>query len=209
MGDYQREEWSPSQMRRHESALLSQILRMCMQVFQKIDQDRSLSIIKGVGLVRADKEAIFKTLIDLDTRKQWDKFYEGGEIVRWIQPERECISRMRSKTYSYMVWPRDACLHVAAKKTAGSVPLEDEYLVTAFSTIDDQCPEVQGFVRGEVIVSGFQVKSVAEGVAQITYIFEVDAKGWIPATLVDLVNNAQPLCIIGIRKLLTGSTQHE
>jgi len=162
------------------------------------------AILKGVGRVKASPLVVRDTLIDSEARKKWDLFYEDGQLLKWIVQDKEAIVHLQSKTYSYLVWPRDACLRVVQRELEPGV-----FLMVARSIENDElCPSQSSHVRGEVIISGFHVRPIDETQqeVEITYIFQANAQGWLPTALTDLVTQYQPLSIIGIRKLLTGSS---
>jgi len=131
----------------------------------------------------------------------------SGRLIKWVEQDKEAIIYMRTKTYNFMVWPRDSCLRVATKEYKGGY-------ITVGRTPENEveyCPLESGYVRGKILLSGFAVEPVgdstgADEVVKVTYIFQVDAQGWLPTAVVELVNNYQPLSILGIRKLLTQTT---
>jgi len=172
-----------------------------VNVYQKYDET-SFTILKGVGTVKASLNEVRETIANPEKRAIWDLFYESGKILNWIEAEKICIVHICSKSQNWMVWPRDACLCIIQTEHEGG------YLIVGKSIEDKElCPEVEGYVRGKVLISGFYVQPLPlnEGVL-ITYIFQVDAGGWLPYNIVNLVNTYQPLSILGIRKMLTGTT---
>jgi len=189
-----------------------------VNVYQKFEEGCSFSILKGVGVVQSTVEKVLEAVTDPNARGEWDRFYDSGHLIKWVNPDIEAIVYMKSKTYSYMVWPRDSCLRVAKKPFTVSSNNQSEnnekdestkegYLVVGRTIEDPQCPLVDGYVRGNVMLSGFHILPIESGFVQLTYIYQVDASGWLPTSLVEIVNKYRPLSIIGIRKYLTGTTQ--
>jgi len=184
-----------------------------VEVYQRWEKDCAFSVLKGVGIVQASPEKVLEAVTDPLARPQWDRFYEGGHLVRWVHQNDEAIVYMKTKTYSYIVWPRDSCLRVAQKKLSFSSSEDSNkgemtgYLAVGRSIEDPDCPPTNGHVRGIVLLSGFHICPIAPGFVRLTYLYQVDAQGWLPTSLVDIVNKYQPLSILGIRRYLTGSSQ--
>eukprot|EP01116_Phalansterium_solitarium_P018713 TRINITY_DN5058_c0_g2_i1.p2 TRINITY_DN5058_c0_g2~~TRINITY_DN5058_c0_g2_i1.p2 ORF type:complete len:104 (+),score=10.50 TRINITY_DN5058_c0_g2_i1:220-531(+) len=59
-------------------------------------------------------------------------------------------------------------------------------------------------VRGTIRRSGFLLQPNDLG-TKVTYMFQVDGAGWIPQAAMNQAQKYQPLGILGIRKILTGS----
>eukprot|EP01095_Lingulamoeba_sp_RSL-Kostka_P017435 TRINITY_DN903_c0_g1_i1.p1 TRINITY_DN903_c0_g1~~TRINITY_DN903_c0_g1_i1.p1 ORF type:complete len:223 (-),score=81.13 TRINITY_DN903_c0_g1_i1:60-728(-) len=178
-----------------------------VMVFSKqYDDETSIPTLKGIGLVSAKSSDIYKILIDCESRKDWDLFYEEGNILMELS---ENTGLAYSKTKSqYTVWPRDLVLLYSGKETDHGHEQKEISLV-ARSVEIDEIEEVEGFVRAKVLNGGFNLKPV-EGheneLTLITYVFQIDIGGWIPSSVANMINTYQPLSIIGIRKYMTKST---
>jgi len=48
-------------------------------------------------------------------------------------------------------------------------------------------PEKPPFVRGTVLASGYLAKSIGQNRCELTYVVQVDPKGWLPKWVVNLV----------------------
>jgi len=160
------------------------------------------TILKGVGTIKAPLEKIVAVLEDIGGRAKWDFFYESGKLVERVS-ENLAIWQMIFKGY-YTVWPRDFSVLVLKH----SLP-DGSYLCIADSIEHKGIPETSAYVRGNLSASGFHIKPIEganEPTCLVTYILQVDLKGWLPTQVSEWVNVYQPLGIVGIRKLVTGST---
>jgi len=172
-----------------------------VKVTQKSGGESGISIVKGEGVIKATPEQVKDLLYSVENRGKWDTFFEKGRIHQEIEKGKVGIVWYQTKS-SMTVWARDFVTLVAFREDNGG------YIMIAKSIETDELPEISGNVRGKVWLSGFILKPVNEGKhTKITYIFQVDASGWVPVAVVNKVNTYQPLGIIGMRKVLTGSPQ--
>ncbi len=75
-------------------------------------------------------------------------------------------------------------------------------VVVAFSEkFDDIKPPCDGHVRAEALLGGFLFTPVAEG-TKIQYLVETDLKGSLPASVVNLAANSQPLLLATLKKIM-------
>jgi len=99
----------------------------------------------------------------------------------------------------------------------GQRPLDTEkeagpgFLLCCKSIVDNElCPENPDvYVRATAIISGFLIKPMPDNpkASEVVYLFQVDGAGWLPTPIQNMINSYGPYGIIGIRKILTGTTQ--
>jgi len=171
-----------------------------VKIFQKTTPE-GRTILKGVGVIKAPLENIVALLENVEGRAKWDLFYESGKITNRIS-ETLAIGHLKFKGY-YTAWPRDFVVLIIKHRLP-----DGSCLCIAESVEQSDLKEQYGYVRGFLSASGFHIKPIEgakEPTCQVTYLLQVDLKGWIPTQVSDLVNQYQPLGILGIRKLLTGT----
>eukprot|EP01089_Gocevia_fonbrunei_P016354 TRINITY_DN5031_c0_g1_i1.p1 TRINITY_DN5031_c0_g1~~TRINITY_DN5031_c0_g1_i1.p1 ORF type:complete len:232 (-),score=57.95 TRINITY_DN5031_c0_g1_i1:55-705(-) len=175
------------------------IEKLGVKVSQKVEGENPVSIIKGVGNIKTTPDTLYPLLSDPAKRGSWDTFFEGGELVKSFVVDELALAHMWTKS-QMTVWSRDFAMLVTKKK------LEDGgYIIAAVSIEDDSIPKNDNlYVRGTIFISGYLVKPISSDEVEITYIFQVDAAGWLPTSIANSVNTYQPLGIIGMRKILTG-----
>ncbi|KAI9025783.1 hypothetical protein CLU79DRAFT_743048 [Phycomyces nitens] len=118
-------------------------------------------------------------------RKIWDERYEVSETKEWFSPF-ESLFWVKLKA-PWPISPRDfsaCCLRDMS---------DDECNLVIASVEDPLIPHVSGCVRGNLIVSGWKIYKVPEGVGLI-YITQVDLAGSIPSSFLKTVQIQVPLC---------------
>jgi len=85
---------------------------------------------------------------------------------------------------------------------------QDGYAVACI-TVPYDYPVVNGFVRGEMLPSGWVVKEIEPSVCEVTYIAQVDPKGWIPPFIVNWVATDALAALTKIRTILTETTEQK
>uniref|UniRef100_A0A6B2LKP8 START domain-containing protein n=1 Tax=Arcella intermedia TaxID=1963864 RepID=A0A6B2LKP8_9EUKA len=168
-----------------------------VKVYQKTAPDGSI-MLKGVGTIKAPAGKVLAVLEDIESRGKWDLFFDTGKMNKLTDT---CGSaHLKFKSY-YTVWARDFTVAMIRQDLENG-----SSLCIAESVVLPELPETSDCVRGTLDASGFLVEPLSETECRLTYILQIDLKGWIPTYLSNMVNVYQPLCIIGIRKLLTNST---
>lgn len=88
--------------------------------------------------------------------------------------------------------------------THGKLLDDGRYIIVAKSIDHAKCPELPGFVRGELYFGGYILEPLPSNPYQTRAIFlgRVDLKGNIPSWIVKLASELAPLAIEGIRNVL-------
>eukprot|EP01114_Cavostelium_apophysatum_P000656 TRINITY_DN1059_c0_g1_i1.p1 TRINITY_DN1059_c0_g1~~TRINITY_DN1059_c0_g1_i1.p1 ORF type:complete len:214 (-),score=54.86 TRINITY_DN1059_c0_g1_i1:50-691(-) len=173
-----------------------------VKVTQKYKEGNPISLIRGRGIVKATPSAVRDLLWSLDQRGKWDVVFDSGKIVKEIEAGKKIVAYYKTKSTS-MVWARDFAVAIASREESNGA----HTLVCKSVEVPDLVPLDSSCVRGVIHLCGFLLEPTGEGNAhtRVTYIFQVDGSGWVPTALQNSVNTYQPLGIIGIRKILTGS----
>jgi len=180
--------------------------KLGVQVYRQ-DTD-SIAIIKGEGVIKAKPEAVIELCSSLEQRPNWDTFFEAGKVVQVLEePDKLVIGHGWTKG-GMGVWPRDFALLL------GHRPLTPEeggagHVLYAHSVDGVVEEDTSRFVRAKARMTGFLVRPVADNPehTSLTYLFQIDGAGWLPSSITNLGYTYQPLGIIGMRKILTGSPQ--
>jgi len=102
-----------------------------------------------------------------------------------------------------MVTPRDFATLTAAtfNKETGSAA------VLSKSIIHKSIPEEKGFVRGQLLNTGYIIEPTdgTRKQSNVTYIVQIDPKGWIPMPIVAAVSKQQPLTLARLRNFIVQS----
>jgi len=172
-----------------------------VKVTQKSIDESGIAVIKGDGIIKAPAVKVKELLFSGDVKKRaaWDTFFETGETVKEIEKDKVVVIHYKTKS-SMTVWSRDFSVVAAVRE-------ESDGGYTIIGKSINWVPEVSGCVRAKVLLSGFLLQPTKEGHTRVVYIFQVDAAGWVPAAVVNQVQTYQPLGIIGMRKVITGSPQ--
>jgi hypothetical protein len=83
-------------------------------------------------------------------------------------------------------------------------------MVFSQSIKHEKTPEISGFVRGELLTSGYIIEPV-DGTQQkeskVTYIVQLDPKGWLPTSVVNSVAVDQPKTLASLRNFINTKTK--
>jgi len=159
----------------------------------------SITCFRGSGLIKTTVENIFDAHIVLSNIKKWDKMlidcteyetYKGEEFSAGIY----CL-RFASPGNGWVISNRDFCLMCGLKK------LDNGRMVAYSQSIEyERCPPAPGFIRGELKATGSYVEPVDDQTISLTYVVQLDPKGWIPPWVSNIVGDEQPMNVAAMRK---------
>jgi len=176
--------------------------KLGVKVSQKTVGETGIDVIRGHGQINASLKAVNGLLRSIEQRGKWDTFFDSGKIVSELVKDEVAIVHYKTKS-SMTVWSRDFCVLTAQRtESDGSITIIGKSIINK-----ELVPEDTSCVRATALLSGFILKAQGENATEVTYIFQVDAAGWVPTAIVNKANTYQPLGIIGMRKALTGSSQ--
>eukprot|EP00475_Leptophrys_vorax_P034486 TRINITY_DN5570_c0_g1_i1.p1 TRINITY_DN5570_c0_g1~~TRINITY_DN5570_c0_g1_i1.p1 ORF type:complete len:293 (-),score=76.22 TRINITY_DN5570_c0_g1_i1:68-886(-) len=184
---------------------------------------------KGIQ-VSADK--FYEYANGCERTAEFDAMFKAGAVLKtfWneIDDEKDHKEKLDSMKVMYFryksppVWDRDFIMfernkivHLATQEhpdkprrhyvlSYQSVLDEDD----DFEIPDDVSKEFWSAVRAKIFFGGWVIKDGDEpGTCDVTYIGHVDAKGWVPKKILNMVGVEQPLCVAHIENLLV--SQHE
>mmetsp|Transcript_56539 Transcript_56539/g.89791 ORF Transcript_56539/g.89791 Transcript_56539/m.89791 type:complete len:330 (-) Transcript_56539:68-1057(-) len=160
--------------------------------FMKAQEGSPLIMIKGVSPINTKAIDVFKFFSEPevwnDAMKISDVLFMGGKILEVFDAHHiACHAQFRTPPG---ITNRDFCfsgLHAMFdEQTAVSI---------AASLQRADCPPAKSewkFVRGEILTSGYIARDSTDGKGcELTYIVQVDPKGWLPSWVVNIVASDQ------------------
>jgi len=159
----------------------------------------SIYCFKGIGEIDSPPEKIKDLCKDFSRTKEWDPLLKESRVIETIDDQTEVIQMLYQTNMCLLKTSRDFCLLYHWRQTDNG-----GYILAARSVSHPKCPEEPGFIRGEVLESGYHIqpKNGNPSVSIVTYVTHVDLKG-IPSSIINIVSERQPLVIAGLRKTLT------
>mmetsp|Transcript_14824 Transcript_14824/g.40683 ORF Transcript_14824/g.40683 Transcript_14824/m.40683 type:complete len:358 (-) Transcript_14824:64-1137(-) len=143
-----------------------------------------LKLFKGVSVVEASVGEFFQFMADIPNFKRTmaiaDTMFVDGASVGHMEAHH---ATMQLSFKMPMGIPyRDFCLE-------NLVVMLDEGTVLSLAQSVERLdvPEKPPFVRGTVLASGYLAKSIGQNRCELTYVVQVDPKGWLPKWVVNLV----------------------
>jgi len=174
-----------------------------VKIESKYLEDDPIRRFRGSGIINTTAEVLRLHLVQLDLRQYWDPMFLGGHYVCQVTPSIRVVYYSFQTPAPFIVANRD---FVAV---AGETMMEDGTCISAAQSIEiDEEPEKEGMVRGLLKSSGFVIKPLENDEngsprCHVTYLAQINAMGWIPTWVSNLVNGDQPLCVDAIRQAIS------
>ncbi|ORY39652.1 Bet v1-like protein [Rhizoclosmatium globosum] len=151
-----------------------------------------LPTFRGDGIIEnITVQEVASVLRGFGARKLWDPRFEQGKLLETLSETENLY--LSSQKGNLIVRSRDFL-------TANVYTLEntaDEAIVVSTSVVDSLAPPEGywgNYVRAEAKALGWMLRQEGRNVAA-TYIVEVDVKGQIPQSLINIIQVQAPLCI--------------
>eukprot|EP01101_Sappina_pedata_P009923 TRINITY_DN612_c0_g1_i1.p1 TRINITY_DN612_c0_g1~~TRINITY_DN612_c0_g1_i1.p1 ORF type:complete len:234 (+),score=114.72 TRINITY_DN612_c0_g1_i1:74-775(+) len=152
-----------------------------ISLFDKIIPDSPAHLTRAVGEFNAPVDVIAKLVAETNViaRNVWDTEIVVYNVIKSFNENYSLI--LQGFRAPFPVSSRDFSA-VRCKKVIG-----DRIIICGTSVITDEIPEVEGYVRGDVLVSGFLIEPVVgkPGVSRVIGVTQLDPKGWIPTAAVN------------------------
>mmetsp|Transcript_24146 Transcript_24146/g.59548 ORF Transcript_24146/g.59548 Transcript_24146/m.59548 type:complete len:271 (-) Transcript_24146:460-1272(-) len=159
----------------------------------------SVKVVKGQGFIKATPQEVLRMIWDASKRPMWDDMCDFGSIVKSFSANSDVI--YLSYQGKLGVCARDLCLLRAWRE------YDDGTCVLVSHSIDDEdVPKVAGKVRAELRDCAYVVKP-REGGCVLSYVIQLDMKGYVPLFFTNLINTQHPLIISAMRNLLESGVQ--
>jgi len=173
-----------------------------MKMYKKITNDSPIHSVKGIGLIRADPKLILSYTKGVEKVKDYDQLCIDAKILQTFDDSHDVIYASYSLGM-FFLYNREFIF--LENRTYSE---RDGYVV-ACVTVPFDYPAVYSNVRGEMLPSGWVIKEIEPGLCEVTYMAQVDPKGWIPTLIVNLVASDALASLPKIRNILTGSITHK
>ena len=156
-----------------------------------------INCVKGTGMVRAPPEFVLRYLKDPAHTKLLDDLLKESKIVHEVSSAIHIVQLLYKA-----IWPTSP-REFSVMSVSGQVD-ERTWVEAGISVQDPRIPEPKGYVRGDLIVGGYVVRSISGSpeLSEVTYAVQTDLKGSIPSFAVNKVTESQPQCVNRLRNLV-------
>ena len=153
-----------------------------------------INCVKGTGMVKAPPEFILRFLKDPSTTTKLDELLKESKTVHEVSGAVHIVHLLYKP-----VWPTSP-REFSVMSVSGQFD-KQTWVDAGISVQDPRIPQEKGYVRGELIVGGYVIRSVPDNpeLSEVTYAAQVDLKGSIPAFVVNKITESQPQCVSRLR----------
>lgn len=175
-----------------------------IEIYDRVSPDSAINCTKTIAILPASPKTILELCkcTDVEALKQWDADVEQIKTIEKINENLQLV--YSSYNAPYPVWKRE---FVAIRATQ---ELSDGTCVSYGASVNHKdFPTPKEHVRGCIVVSGWHLKPV-EGnpnATRCTRVVQLDPKGWIPSTVVNMFKNKSGLSMVAIRNHLNKQKQ--
>jgi len=156
-----------------------------VSMYYAVDQYSSNHFFKGVGLIPVSVEKLAPQIRNIQNMLLIDPMCKSVGTVRTLDDFRHIYTaKFKMPTFT---WHRDFCwLAIDIYKPDGT------YASLGKSIVTSDCPPDPDHVRAEMNVCGYVAqKTNNPDEAKLTYLVQVNPKGWLPAWIVNYVAKSQ------------------
>ena len=159
----------------------------------KINADDGPQQVRCIGNINKPFRQIFNFLWDFNNKRLWD---ETLKEIRMVKPLGDNMRIIYEQTNA--PWPVSNRDFVYAQRFIE----RDDGIIVINKSINGVLPDTNGVVRGEIIFSGYYLKSISNDVTQVTTAGSIDVKGSIPNALKNKSAKKQVGKLLALRKAL-------
>jgi len=178
-----------------------------MQISQRSVPGTSLYTQRGITIINAPVARVRQMIEAVEARPKWDSMVAKGEMIKRVD-ENHVIARFSTEAQ----WP------VAAREFYVEVAVEvdpsGKQTILANTPADHEklWPPTSDFVRGFAQNSGYILEPV-EGsdpqTTKITFLTQLDAKGWIPAGIIRMAVAKDKMCLAPFKAMCEEAPKEE
>eukprot|EP00002_Diphylleia_rotans_P012811 TRINITY_DN2500_c0_g1_i2.p1 TRINITY_DN2500_c0_g1~~TRINITY_DN2500_c0_g1_i2.p1 ORF type:complete len:963 (+),score=192.46 TRINITY_DN2500_c0_g1_i2:52-2940(+) len=150
---------------------------------------------RGVTILDYPINVVHWYISQTDRKTEWDSMFLSATTVELIIPTAS-VSHYKFKAI-FPTSPRDFC-SIACRL----IEPDGTHILASTAVEHPAVPPDPGFIRGELVTSGFLLRAISSSQTQVTYIVHVDPKGSIPPFVSNTVAVKQPLCLAAIRSAM-------
>eukprot|EP00731_Ephydatia_muelleri_P023799 Em0016g70a len=169
-------------------------------ILQKKPADSSHYCFMGKAVVPLQADYVYSSLKNPQLRHAYDTMLKELHIVKAIDNGLYILHMHHETTQCFLKQSRDFCLLVAERSEL------NKNLLVGSSVEVPECPPNPSITRGKVFYSGWVVepRTLKTGIiaTEITYLLQVDFSGPIPAYILNIISQRQPLAVAYLRDYL-------
>eukprot|EP01088_Endostelium_zonatum_P005902 TRINITY_DN178_c0_g1_i1.p1 TRINITY_DN178_c0_g1~~TRINITY_DN178_c0_g1_i1.p1 ORF type:complete len:243 (-),score=64.67 TRINITY_DN178_c0_g1_i1:84-812(-) len=178
-----------------------------VKVFRKSNPGSTTTSLKSIAVVPHSIEQFYKDFEDLDIYKKWDLMLQS---LFFVEKKKHTDENGKEVTY-VVLWQKFNAPTMIKNRDltlfGKSAFLPDGRWAVGFKSIVDpkKLPEDPAFVRGELAESGFVLRKVevdGKEATEVTYIVQLDPKGWIPTWAVNQTAGEQSKVVVNMKQEL-------
>jgi len=166
----------------------------------------SIDYIMGEGIVYTTTDILLQFLQNPNTTTEIDPtLLERDEIAKISETSR--VMKLRYK-FPALLSNREFVVHAYD----GVVSENPKTVVCASISIEHElCPEDPQYVRGVILTSAYICKEITQNPVRthVSYVVQVDPKGWLPAVVVNLIAAEQARNVLRLKKFFERSASAE
>lgn len=153
--------------------------------------------VKGTGMVRAPPEFVLRFLKNPTNTQQLDDLLKESKIFHEVSSAIHIVQLLYKA-----VWPTSP-REFSVMSVSGQVD-EHTWVQAGLSVQDPRIPEAKGYVRGDLVVGGYVIRSISgkPELSEVTYAVQADMKGSLPSFAVNKITESQPQCVSRLRNLV-------
>ncbi|ELR12849.1 START domain containing protein [Acanthamoeba castellanii str. Neff] len=162
-------------------------------------ENGSVNCMRGDADLQCSAQEFRQLVLQADRWREWDIFAAASRRVRDLEPDTPGHTGIVHITYS-APWPlnsRDVCVVMSSREYE-----DGTVIVIARSVADDNCPEINGTVRAELLSSGYVITPRDEGGIHVAYILQIDFKGRIPSWITNILSMEMPKSLSRVGKCI-------
>eukprot|EP00727_Mastigamoeba_balamuthi_P000824 m51a1_g10739 hypothetical protein (199) ;mRNA; f:314570-315765 len=155
-------------------------------------------VMRGEGVVARPVDEVLALCSAPERRLEWDTL---AATCTALHRDDDGTVLLRYTTKAPMlVSPREFLLEMRTTKEADGTAI-----LVAHSVTREGVEPLKKHVLGNMQTTGFVLQPLPDNKTRVIYTVQADPAGWLPSSLVNKVSLDQPLGILGLRKVLTGS----
>jgi len=178
-----------------------------LEISQRSVPGTSLYTQRGITIINAPVVRVRQCIEDVESRPKWDSMVAKGEMIKRVD-ENHVIARFTTEAQ----WPvsaREFYVEVAVE-----VDPSGKQTILANTPPDHETtyPVTSAFVRGFAQNSGYILEPVEGSNPQqtkITFLTQLDAKGWIPAGIIRMAVSKDKMCLAPFKAMCEADPEAE
>lgn len=167
-------------------------------IMRKVVDNSPAHCFKGEGVINRPMDEIRDYLLTVPARTRYDSMCKKIQCIREYDSLCQLIHTVHTTTQCLLKTEREFLFATQYRVDEAT----NRHVIVAKSIDrDDLCAKNPEMVRGDIVMAGWVLTPMGKS-TKVIYVVQVDLKGKIPASVVNLVSVKQPLCIHYLRKAM-------